>query len=293
MKGNLPELRRGKLKHLLKEQRFIRAIEASNGLTGLIAEKTVVDSKGFDAMWFSSFCHSMLKGKPDNEVVDFSSRLRTVEEIFSVTTKPLIFDGDTGGRTEHFVNNICELERIGVSSVVIEDKTGLKQNSLLGSAQILEKKEVFADKIRQGKRALQTDEFMIFARLEGFIAGKDLSYVADCADAYIDAGADGIMIHSGKNDGREIMEFLHLIKKRYAEIPVMLVPTAYPQFTEGQLLDAGADIVVYANHLLRSAYKSMLQTAREILAVECALNVSNTACASMKDIIEIIGDEND
>lgn len=293
MKNNLPEIRRGKLKRLLEEKEFIRGIEVSNGLTGLIAEKTAVGNKSFNAMWFSSFCSSALKGKPDNEIVDFSSRLSSVEEIFSVTTKPLIFDGDTGGKTEHFVNNVRELERIGVSAVVIEDKTGLKQNSLTGSVQILEKKEVFADKIRQGKQALQTDDFMIFARLEGFIAGRDINYVYECARAYIDAGADGIMIHSGKSDGKEIMDFLRLIKQKYSDIPIMLVPTAYPQFTEKQLIDSGADIVVYANHMLRSAFKSMLNTAKQILLDERALDVSRENCASMQDILDIIGDEND
>ena len=295
MKNSLPEIRRKKLKELLSIKPYIRVMEASNGLTGLIVENTRVDNKEYDAMWLSSLCDSTLKGKPDNEVVDFTSRVKTIEEIFEVTTKPLIVDGDTGGKTEHFIFNVKTLERLGVSAVIIEDKKGLKQNSLLGSSilQILEDKEVFADKIRQGKQALQTHDFMIIARIESFIANESLEDALERADCYIKAGADGIMIHSYKSDGKEIKEFLNRFRKKHTNIPVVLVPTTYSKYTETELYNYGTNIVIYANHLLRSAYKSMGQTAKKILEDECSFNASKDYCISMKEILSLIGDDND
>ena len=297
MKNNLPETRRKKLKELLSSKKLIRVMEASNGLSGLIVENTKVDNKEYDAMWLSSLCDSTLKGKPDNEIVDFSSRVKTIEEIFEVTSKPLIVDGDTGGKTEHFVYNVKTLERLGVSAIIIEDKKGLKQNSLLGDSaiQILEDKEVFANKIKQGKKALQTDEFMIIARIESFIAGNNLSDALERADCYVKSGADGIMIHSYKNDGKEIMEFLYEFKKKYPTIPIVLVPTTYSSYTETELYNNGANIVIYANQMLRSAYKNMVEVAKKILVNERALEASEEYCISMKEILSLVenGDDND
>ena len=270
-------------------------MEVSNGLTGLIVENTKVCNKEYDAMWLSSLCDSTLKGKPDNEVVDFSSRVKTIEEIFEVTTKPLIVDGDTGGKTEHFVYNVKTLERLGVSAIIIEDKKGLKQNSLLGDSavQILEDKEVFANKIKQGKNVLQTDDFMIIARIESFIAGNDLSDALDRAYCYVESGADGIMIHSYKNDGKEIIEFLKCFREKYPNIPVVLVPTTYSSYTETELYNNGANIIVYANHLLRSAYKNMVNVAKKILKDERSLEAGEEYCVSMEEILGLIGDDND
>ncbi|MDD6796243.1 MAG: phosphoenolpyruvate mutase [Clostridiaceae bacterium] len=295
MINNMPENRRKKLKELLKTEDCIRVMEASNGLTALIVENASKNEKEFHAMWLSSLCDSTFKGKPDNEVVDFSSRINTINQIFEVSSKPLIVDGDSGGKIEHFVYNVTTLERLGVSAIVIEDKKGLKQNSLLcgDTKQILEDKDIFAEKIKKGKEALQTDDFMIFARIESFIANKSLNDALERADAYIDAGADGIMIHSYKNDGTEIFEFLNELKKKYPNIPVILVPTTYNQFTENQLQAKGANIVIYANHLLRSAYKSMVKTAEKILEDESSYNASNDYCVSMKEILGLIGDKND
>ena len=185
--NNMPEERRKKLKKLLKEKEYIRVMEASNGLTGLIVENTKVENKEYDAMWISSLCDSTLKGKEDNEVVDFSSRVNTIEEIMEVTSKPIIVDGDTGGKIEHFVQHIKTLERIGVSAIIIEDKKGLKQNSLYGNKveQQLEEKEIFAEKIRQGKRVIQTADFMIFARIESFIADMGIDDAMQRAEEYI------------------------------------------------------------------------------------------------------------
>lgn len=215
--NNMPEVRRNKLKQMIENKEYIRVMEASNGLTGLIVENTKVNGKEYDAMRVSSLCDSTLKGKPDNEVVDFTSRLDTINEIMEVTTKPIIFDGDTGGKVEHFVQHIKTLERIGVSAIIIEDKKGLKQNSILGNKaeQILEDKEIFAEKIRKGKQALLTNDFLIFARIESFIADKDINDAMSRAETYVNAGADGIMIHSYKSDGNEIIEFLKQFKEKY------------------------------------------------------------------------------
>lgn len=291
----MPEIRRKKLKELLSSKKIVRVMEASNGLSGLIVENTKVGNKEYDAMWLSSLCDSTLKGKPDNEVVDFSSRVKTIEEIFEITTKPLIVDGDTGGKVEHFVYNVKTLERLGVSAIIIEDKKGLKQNSLLGDSavQILEDKEVFANKIKRGKKALQTDDFMIIARIESFITGKDLIDALERADCYVESGADGIMIHSYKNDGKEIMEFLKCFKDKHPNIPIVLVPTTYSSYTETELYNNGANVVIYANHLLRSAYKNMVEVAQKILLDERALEASEEYCISMKEILGLIGDDND
>lgn len=292
--NNMPEVRRSKLKRLLEERNFVRGMGVSNGLMGLIVEKTKADNKEYDAMWISSLCDSALRGQPDNEVVDFTARMNSINEIMEVTTKPLIVDGNTGGETEHFVRHVKTMERMGISAVVIEDKKGLKQNSLLGNSarQILEDKEVFAEKIRQGKCALSTKDFMIFARIESFIADRDLKDALERAEAYVNAGADGIMIHSCKTDGREVIEFLQAFKETYPEIPVMVIPTAYSQFTEEQLKEYGANIVIYANHLLRSAYPIMLKTAEKILQDESCHEASKQYCMSMKEILEVIDERN-
>ena len=280
---------------MLMAGKKIRAMEASNGLSGLIVENVKADGKEYDAMWLSSLCDSTFKGKPDNESVEFADRVRTIEEIFEVTSKPMIVDGDTGGKIQHFVMHVKTLERLGVSAVVIEDKTGLKQNSLLGEkgVQILEDKEVFAEKIKCGKAAVQTDDFMIIARIESFIAGKTLEDALERAACYVEAGADAIMIHSYKNDGKEIIDFLRVFKKEYPNVPVVLVPTTYSSFTESKLHALGADIVIYANHLLRSAYKNMVNAATQILVEESAAGASEEYCVSMSEILGLIGDKND
>ncbi len=293
--NNMPEIRRNKLKKLLVNKDYIRVMEASNGLTGLIVEKTKVNDKEYDALWISSLCDSTLKGKPDNEVVDFTSRVNTINEIMEVTTKPIIVDGDTGGKIEHFVNHIKTLERMGVSAIIIEDKTGLKQNSILGNKvqQVLEDKNRFAEKIKKGKEALVSKDFMIFARIESFIADKDLNDAMQRAETYIQAGADGIMIHSYKKDGNEIVEFLKVFKQKYPDIITIVVPTTYSHFKEVELYNRGANVIIYANQLLRSAYPAMIKTARKILEDERSFEACNKYCMSMKEILELIGDNHD
>ena len=295
---NTPDIRRGKLKKLLKLKPYVRVMEASNGLSGLIVEKTKVKDREtgrdreFDAMWVSSLCDSTFKGKPDIELVDMTDRINTINELLEVTTKPIILDGDTGGKPEHFSYNVRTLERLGVSAIIIEDKTGLKRNSLFGTEveQVLEEPEVFAEKIRIGKSAQATRDFMIFARLESLIAGKGVEDALMRAEKYIAAGADGIMIHSKEKDGEEIKNFLQEFRKKYQNVPVIVVPTSYNQYTEEELHEWGANIIIYANHLLRSAYPAMVRTAKKILENGRSKEVDED-CLSIKEILNLIPEE--
>ena len=294
--NNTPDNRRAKLRKLLKLKPFISVLEASNGLTGLIVENAKYENKEeatvkeFDAMWVSSLCDSTFKGKPDIELVDLTSRLNTINEIMEVTTKPIILDGDTGGKTEHFVYNVKTLERLGVSAIIVEDKTGLKKNSLFGTEvkQVLDDPHNFAAKIHAGKQAQVTRDFMIFARLESLIAGAGIDDALNRADIYLEAGADGIMIHSKEKDGSEIFEFIERFRKKYKDVPVIVVPTTYNHFTEKELNEKGANIIIHANHLLRSAYPAMLDTAEKILEHGRSKEASDENCISIKEILTLI-----
>ena len=294
---NTPDNRRAKLRRLLELKPYINIMEASNGLSGLIVENTKYEnedqgvSREFDGMWVSSLCDSSFKGKPDIELVDLTSRLNTIEEILEVTTKPIILDGDTGGKTEHFAYNVRTLERLGVSAIIIEDKTGLKQNSLFGTdaKQVLDDPHEFAKKIKAGKVAQLTREFLIFARIEALIAGYGIDEAIMRAKIYIEeGGADGIMIHSKEKDGSEIKEFLRRFREYSRDIPVILVPTSYNQFTEEELCEWGANIIIHANHMLRSAYPAMLKTAQSVVEHHRSLEASKDYCISIKDVLELI-----
>jgi phosphoenolpyruvate phosphomutase / 2-hydroxyethylphosphonate cytidylyltransferase len=270
--GTTPEIRLKRLKRILAVKPCMRVLEAHNGLSGLIVENTSFkDGNGkiheFDAMWMSSLTDSMAKGRPDIEAVDITSRLQTLNDILEVTTKPVIFDGDTGGKTEHFVFTVRSLERLGVSAIVIEDKTGLKRNSLLEeqSSQEQESIEAFCEKIKAGKQCSVTGDFMIIARVESLILGKTQEDALTRAKAYIKAGVDGIMIHSKSADGKEILGFARQYQSIAGKVPLVAVPTTYNELTYQQLEEAGFNIVVYANHLLRSAYPSMISAAQSIL----------------------------
>lgn len=270
--GTTPDNRLKRLRRILSVKPCMRVMEAHNGLSGLIVENTsITDEKGmlheFDAMWISSLTGSMIKGKPDIEAVDITSRLQTLNEILEVTTKPLVFDGDTGGKTEHFVFTVRSLERLGVSAIVIEDKTGLKRNSLLEeqSSQEQESIEAFCEKIRAGKKSAVTKDFMIIARIESLVLDRPLEEAVERAKAYIKAGVDGILIHSKSADASGILEFAKQYSKIENKVPLIAVPTTYNAMTWMQLQEAGFNMVVYANHLLRSAYPAMLATAQSVL----------------------------
>lgn len=289
----MPEYRRKRLKQLIQMVPIVKTIEVHSGLTGLIAEKTVVENDGgldqFDAMWVSSLCDSTAKGKPDIELVDMSSRLRTIDDVMDVTTKPIILDGDTGGLIEHFVYNVRTLERMGVSAVIIEDKTGLKKNSLFGTEveQTQDSIENFCAKIAAGKRVLRTEEFMIIARIESLILERGMEDALNRAFAYVEAGADGIMIHSRKKSPDEILEFCDKFRAKDATTPIVVVPTSFNSITEAELAAHGVNIVIYANQLTRSAFPAMEGTAREILKNHRALEV-DSKLMPFKDIITLI-----
>ena len=291
--GTTPDVRRSTLRRLIAAKPIVRIMEAHSGLTGLIVENTsVMKDDGlhtFDGMWASSLTDSTDKGKPDIEAVDLTTRLQSLTDILECTTKPIIFDGDTGGIPEHFVFTVRTLERNGVSAVIIEDKKGLKKNSLFGTEakQVLATEEEFCEKISAGKRAQVTNDFMIIARIEEIIAGYSVDEAISKAFAAVKAGADGIMIHSKDKSGEDIKEFCQKFRAEYKNIPLVLVPTTYNQFTESELAAWGANIVIYANHLIRAAYPSMLKCAETILKAERSLEV-NDICMPIKQILELI-----
>ena len=293
---SIPDIRRGRLRDLLAMKPTVSILEAHSGITGLIAENTVVVKEGkafqFDGMWVSSLCDSTAKGKPDIELVDMSSRLRTIDDIMEVTTKPIILDGDTGGLIEHFVYNIKTLERMGVSAVIIEDKTGLKKNSLFGTevAQTQDCIEHFCEKIAAGKRALKTKEFMLIARIESLILERGMADALKRAFAYVTAGADGIMIHSRKKSPEEIFEFCEWFREKDPVTPIVVVPTSFNTVTEEEFAQRGINIVIYANQLTRSAFPAMQKAARTILENHRAKEADDL-CMPIKDILTLIPEE--
>lgn len=292
--GTTPEVRQKMLRRLISAKPIVRIMESHSGLTGLIIEKTKVKVNGkteeFDGMWASSLTDSASKGKPDIEAVDLTTRLHGLNDALECTTKPVIFDGDTGGKIEHFCFTVRTLERLGISAVIIEDKIGLKKNSLLGTdaPQIQDSVENFCEKIRAGKKAQVASDFMIIARCESLIAGKTIDDALERSFAYVDAGADGIMIHSKEKSGEDIKEFCRLFREKHKSVPLVVVPTTYSQVTEEELISWGVNVVIYANHLLRSSYPAMVNTAKSILTHHRALEASERYCMSVKEILELI-----
>ncbi|MDG1358115.1 MAG: phosphoenolpyruvate mutase [Akkermansiaceae bacterium] len=293
--GTTPGARLGRLRRLVAAKPIVRVLEAHNALSGLIVEHSSYHendhSAEFDAIWLSSLTDSTAKGRPDTEYIDRTSRAQTINEILDVTTKPIIYDGDTGGATEHFTKTVCSLERVGVSAIIIEDKQGLKQNSLYGieREQVLEEKEVMCRKIHAGKQAQVTEDFMIIARLESLIAKQGVDDAIERAQAYIEAGADAVMIHSCESTTTEITEFCQRYEELTIKVPLVAVPTSYNQIYESELIELGFSVVIYANHLLRSAYPAMLNTAESILKHGRSAE-AESRCISAKEILGLIKD---
>ena len=291
--GTTPDVRRNKFRRLLDAKPLVRLMEAHNGLTGLIVENASFDGpegrREFDGMWGSSLTESTAKGKPDIEAVDVTSRTNTLHDIMEVTTKPLVYDADTGGKVEHFQFTVRTLERLGVSVAIIEDKVGLKKNSLFGTEvpQMQDTIEGFCEKIKAGKAAQVTDDFMIVARIESLILDQGMEDAVTRAKAYIGAGADGILIHSRKKVPDEIFEFCDHYAKFEHRPPLIVVPSSYNQVTEQELIDRGVQVVIYANHLLRAAYPAMMDAARSILEHGRSKEV-DSKLLSIKDILELI-----
>lgn len=294
--ASLPDARRARLKKEISMKGLVKAIETHSGLTGLIAENTVVYENGgarqFDAMWVSSLCDSTAKGKPDIELVDMTSRFRTIDDIMEVTTKPVIFDADTGGMTEHFVYTVRTLERMGVSMAIIEDKTGLKKNSLFGTEvkQTQASIEDFCEKIRAGKKAQKTEDFMICARIESLILEQGMEDALERAFAFTGAGADAIMIHSRKKNPDEIFEFVEKFRDKDSTTPIVVVPTSFNEVTEEEFKERGVNIVIYANQLTRTGFPAMQNAAKLILQTHRAKECDDI-CMPFKDIIRLIPEE--
>ncbi len=293
---SIPDFRRGRLKKLLSMKGCVNAIEAHSGITGLIAEKTMISKDGavyqFDAMWISSLCDSTAKGKPDIELVDMTSRFRTIDDIMEVTTKPIIFDGDTGGLIEHFIYTVRTLERMGVSMIIIEDKTGLKKNSLFGTdvKQTQDSIEHFCEKLSAGKRAKKTEDFMIVARIESLILEQGMEDALKRAFAYVEAGADGIMIHSRKKEPDEIFEFVDRFRQKNTTTPLVIVPTTFNQVTEEEWKSKGVNVVIYANQLTRSGFPAMKKVAETILENHRAKEADDM-CMPIKEILTLIPED--
>ena len=291
--GTTPGTRLNKLKRLINAKPLTRILECHSGLTGLIVENLKITddktNKEFDGMWSSSLTDSTSKGKPDIEAVDITTRLHNINDILETTTKPIIFDGDTGGKIEHFQFTVRTLERLGISAIIIEDKKGLKKNSLFGTEvkQQQEEVEVFSEKIRAGKSVQVTNDFMIIARIESFILGKDLKDALSRANKYVESGADGIMIHSKEASGNDIKSFCQEFRKKYSFIPIILVPSTYNSIKEEEFIKWGANIVIYANHMLRASYPAMLRVAESILKNSRSLEASED-CMPIKEILELI-----
>lgn len=281
------------LRRLIQAKKFLRILETHSAISALIAENTFINKNGvkieFDGFWSSSLTDSTSRGKPDIEAVELSSRLHTINEIFEVTSKPLIYDADTGGKLEHFVFTVRSLERIGVSAVIIEDKIGLKKNSLLGNdvIQSQDSLENFCLKIQAGKKAQITDDFMIIARIESLILDKGMNDALQRAFAYVDSGADGIMIHSRHKDGNEIIEFLKEFRLKDRDTPVVVVPTSFNEIKASDLADYGANIIIYANHMLRASFIAMQNVAREILENDRSKE-SEEKCMKIDEILNLI-----
>lgn len=291
--GISPETRRGRLRRLIQSKDMIRVLEGHNGLASVIVENVSIvkneKKEEFDAIWSSSLTDSTSRGMPDIEAVDISTRLLTIGEICQCTTKPIIFDGDTGGKTEHFGFTVKNLEKIGVSAVIIEDKKGLKKNSLFGTDVKQEQDSIdnFCNKIKYGKNSQLSDDFMIIARIESLILGKSMEDALNRAHKYIESGADGIMIHSKQNDGKEIKRFCEEFRKSNTMIPLVVVPSSYNHVYEKELYEWGANIVIYANHLLRSAYPAMMECAKTILQNNRSLE-TNEMTMSINEILHLI-----
>ena len=288
-----PDIRRSLLRRTIESNKISKFLEAHSPLSAIIGENTFIEKKGkkigFDGFWSSSLTDSTVVGKPDNESLDFSQRLNGVDQIFEVTTKPLIMDGDTGGKVEHFEMRIKSAERLGISALIIEDKKGLKKNSLLKdtSRQTQEGKIKFSEKISVGKKAQISDDFMIIARIESFILGKGLNDAISRAHSYIEAGADGIMIHSKSKNPKEVIAFSKVFRKSYKKIPLVSVPSSYNQISEKTLYENGFNIVIYANHMLRASYPAMQHVAKTILEKNRSKE-ADKKLLSIKEILNLI-----
>ena len=291
--GTTPDIRKATLKRLLNSKKLIRVMEAHNPLSALILENLSINKNGktiqFDGFWSSSLTDSTSQGKPDIEALEINNRLNNINNIFDVTTKPLIMDADTGGKIEHFELNVRSMERLGISAVIIEDKKGLKKNSLFGNEvkQEQESKEYFSEKIKAGRASRISENFMVIARIESLILEKGIDDAMERANAYVEAGVDGIMIHSRKDNADEVFQFSRIFREHNKSIPLVSVPSTYNSVTEDELAENGFNVVIYANQMLRAAYPAMYKVAESILKNGRSFEVDKDLI-KIKKILELI-----
>ena len=291
--GTTPDIRRARLRRLLNAKPIVRILEAHSGLTGLIVENAFVKKNNrkyeFDGMWLGSFADSVIKGKPDTESVDVTSRLRTLNDILEITTKPILYDGDSGGTNEQFAFLVRSLERLGVSAAVIGDKVVSRSGASSEIRQTQIDAQTFCDKIHEGKAAQITDDFMVIARCESFVTGAGEDDAIARSRAYLEAGADGILIHSKSETPDEVLSFARRLRAEVsADKPLVVMPTTYPQITEGELAAAGINIVIYANHLLRATYPAMRNCAERILECDRAQEAEAEFCPPIEELVEFV-----
>lgn len=280
------------LRELLEKKSCLRVIESVNALEAIIIRRLSEDNKGFDALWLSGFCHSAWKGMPDNESMPIETKLRTIEEIRRVCGMPIIADCDTGGTPDELCRSISLFSRL-VSAVVVEDKRGVKRNSLYGRSvsQEMEEISVFSDKLKLAAESAEKFNIMLFGRIESFICGENMETALKRAESYISAGADGIVIHSISSDGMDAFSFCESLRKMYKNIPIIMIPTVYNGYSFDELCDKGANIVIYANQLTRSAVMAMEKTAESILNEGCSRLSDNSYCVSPQKILAMIEDD--
>ncbi len=293
LKNISPDIRKSTLRRLLNSKSIIRILEVHNPISAIIAENANIKEglklKEFDGFWSSSLSDSTVMGKPDIEILDLTTRLNNINKIFDVTSKPLIFDADTGGKIEHLELHIKNIERLGISAIIIEDKVGLKKNSLFGNTVIQKQDSIknFSLKLKVAQKSKSTDDFMVIARIESLILEKGISDALKRARSYIKSGADGIMIHSNKKSPSEIFAFSKAFRTEFTDIPLVCVPTSYNKTKESELIKNGFNIVIYANHMIRSAYPAMNKVAHEILRNERSLE-SDKSLISINEILNLI-----
>lgn len=247
---------------------MMKILEAHSGLSALMVERST-----YNGIWISSLTHAASKGLPDNELVPLKERVDLVEEIRRIATKPIIVDIDTGGDIDHLPYLIKWFSKAGATAVIMEDKKFPKQNSFIEEGQHLEDVDVFASKIRIAKK--HCGDMKVYARLESMIAKKSKYDALLRAEAYIDAGADGIMVHSKqKVDSSEVMEVGNELRKRHPSLTLIAVPTTYT------LPDIHPfDVVIHANHQLRASMHAMM-------AVAAGTKVD---MVSVQDIFDFVG----
>jgi phosphoenolpyruvate mutase len=269
--GILGEVRTNSLKRLIVAKDIVRILEAHNPLSGILVEESFIDVNGirkeFDGMWSSSLTDSTSRGLPDTEALSLNWRINNISDIFAVTTKPLIIDADTGGQIDHFELAVRQMDKLGISACIIEDKKGLKRNSLLGNSveQTIEDPKIFSKKIEVGRNARINPNFMVIARIESLILDRGIDDAIERAFLYTDAGADGIMIHSRMTTPNETFEFAEIYRKKFPDVPLVIVPTTFNSVNEQQLVNVGFNVVIYANHMLRAAVPAMRRAAEGIL----------------------------